>query len=39
MSKSVEERSREEEGMGTLYGSGSLSEGEFSVEEQVVHLR
>jgi hypothetical protein len=38
MSESVEERSKEEEGMGTLHGSGSLSEGEFSVEEQARSL-
>jgi hypothetical protein len=38
MSESVEERSKEEEETGTLHGSGSLSEGEFSVEEQARSL-
>jgi hypothetical protein len=33
MSESVEERSKEEEGTGTLHGSGSISEGEFLVED------
>jgi hypothetical protein len=31
MSESVEERSKEEEGMGTLHGSGSLSEGDRNI--------
>jgi hypothetical protein len=34
MSESEEERSKEEKGMGTLHGSRSISESEFSVEEQ-----
>jgi hypothetical protein len=38
MFKNVEERSKEEKAMGTLHGSGSLSEGEFSIEEQARSL-